>query len=107
MPSPSTTSAPLRAVPASQPEQPSQHSQEVVSEELTSALMERVAEIMARAEREGRDPDEELRAVVGRSVLEGMVTGYEMSVDGEVEEREDRGDATKRRRGNEGPEAGR
>ena len=34
---------------------------------------------MQRAEAEGRDPDEELRQVVGRTVLEGMVTGYGMS----------------------------
>ena len=36
---------------------------------------------MQRADAEGRDPDEELRQVVGRTVLEGVVTGYGMSTD--------------------------
>lgn len=48
---------------------------------------------MQRAEAEGRDPDEELRQAVGRTVLEGMATGYGMSTEGEGG-REDRdGDA--------------
>lgn len=34
---------------------------------------------MRRAEAEGRDPDEELRQVVERTVLQGMVTGHGMS----------------------------
>ena len=33
---------------------------------------------MERAEAEGRDPEEELRQVVGRTVLEGVSTGYGM-----------------------------
>ena len=33
---------------------------------------------MERAEAEGRDPEEELRQVVGRTVLEGVITGYGM-----------------------------
>lgn len=43
--------------------------------------MATVQDIMERAEREGTDPDEELRAAVGRTVLEGVVTGYEMTED--------------------------
>lgn len=39
---------------------------------------------MQRAEAEGRDPDAELREVVGRTVLEGVLTGYEMTTDGDV-----------------------
>jgi len=60
---------------------PSQHSQNVASELLTSSLMDSVQDIMDRAEREGRDPEEELRAAVSRTVLEGVVTGYQMSED--------------------------
>lgn len=45
--------------------------------------MDRVQGIMERAEREGTDPDEELRAAVGRTVLQGVVTGYEMTEDTE------------------------
>lgn len=43
--------------------------------------MNTVQDIMERAERDGTDPDEALRAAVGRTVLEGVVTGYEMSED--------------------------
>lgn len=41
--------------------------------------MTSVQEIMQRAEAEGRDPEEELRQVVSRTVLEGVVTGFEMT----------------------------
>ncbi|KAF8807033.1 ankyrin [Phlegmacium glaucopus] len=60
---------------------PSQHSQNAASEQLTSALMSSVQEIMERAEAEGRDPEEELRRVVSRTVVEGVLTGFEMSTD--------------------------
>ncbi|OCH94446.1 ankyrin [Obba rivulosa] len=63
--------------------QPSQHVQNLVSEHLTSSLMESVDDIMTRAEAEGRDPDAELRQVVGRAVLEGVATGYSMGTDEE------------------------
>ncbi|TFY60682.1 hypothetical protein EVJ58_g4986 [Rhodofomes roseus] len=59
--------------------QPSQHAQNLASEHLTSSLIQSVQGVMQRAEAEGRDPDEELRQVVERTVLEGMVTGYGMS----------------------------
>jgi hypothetical protein len=45
--------------------------------------MSSVEEIMQRAEAEGRDPEEELRQIVSRTVLEGVVTGYAMSVEDE------------------------
>ncbi|KIP05027.1 hypothetical protein PHLGIDRAFT_129141 [Phlebiopsis gigantea 11061_1 CR5-6] len=57
---------------------PSQHAQEQASEALTSSLMDSVQVIMERAEAEGRDPDAELREVVSRAVMQGMVTGYDM-----------------------------
>jgi hypothetical protein len=59
--------------------QPSQHSQDAASETLTSNLMQSVHDIMQRAEAEGTDPDEELRVAVSRTVLEGVLTGYELS----------------------------
>ncbi|KAH9928602.1 ankyrin repeat-containing domain protein [Fomitopsis serialis] len=59
--------------------QPSQHAQNLASEHLTSSLIQSVQDVMQRAEAEGRNPDEELRQVVGRTVLEGVVTGYGMS----------------------------
>ncbi|KAJ7127040.1 ankyrin repeat-containing domain protein [Mycena epipterygia] len=72
------------ASPASVPtieivQQPSQQEQDRASEELTSALMTSVEDIMRRAEAEGRDPEDELRQIVSRTVLEGVVTGYAMS----------------------------
>lgn len=57
---------------------PSQYAQEQASETLTSSLMDSVQDIMQRAEAEGRDPDAELREAVGRAVLQGVVTGYEL-----------------------------
>ncbi|CAA7267157.1 unnamed protein product [Cyclocybe aegerita] len=60
---------------------PSQHAQNVATEQLTAALMASVQEIMQRAEAEGRDPDEELRELVSRTVLEGVVTGYGMGAE--------------------------
>ncbi|KAG6830643.1 hypothetical protein H0H92_015540 [Tricholoma furcatifolium] len=64
---------------ASAPEPPSQHAQNAEAEQLTSALMASVAEIMQRAEAEGRDPEEELRAVVSRTVAEGVLAGYQLT----------------------------
>ncbi|CUA73380.1 hypothetical protein RSOLAG22IIIB_05270 [Rhizoctonia solani] len=46
---------------------------EAASEQLTAELIAKTEEIIARAEREGRDPHEELTALVGRTVLGGMV----------------------------------
>ncbi|KAH7930190.1 hypothetical protein BV22DRAFT_1001143 [Leucogyrophana mollusca] len=62
--------------------QPSQHQQNAASESLTSTLMQSVQDIMHRAEAEGRDPESELREAVSRTVLEGVLTGYEMTTDG-------------------------
>ena len=73
-----TTGAPSEAIP-----QPSQYQQNIASEELTSSLMQSVQDIMQRAGVEGRDPEAELREVVGRTVLEGVLTGYEMTTDGD------------------------
>ncbi|KAF8841762.1 hypothetical protein BDN67DRAFT_948915 [Paxillus ammoniavirescens] len=59
--------------------QPSQHLQNAASDTLTSSLMQSVHDIMQRAEAEGTNPDEALRAAVSRTVLEGVLAGYEMS----------------------------
>lgn len=64
--------------------------------------MQSVHDIMERAEAEGRDPDPELRAVVGRTVLEGIVTGYEMG-NNDDDHREDGTKGSKRSRIDEGP----
>lgn len=88
---------------------PSQHAQEMASEALTSTLMDSVQEIMQRAEAEGRDPEAELREVVTRAVMQGMVTGYDMSADAQDAERRgdgngrDEQDGTKRSRTDDGP----
>lgn len=58
---------------------PSQYQQDAASESLTSELLLSVQNVMQRAEAAGTDPDEELREVVGRAVLGGVLTGYQMS----------------------------
>ncbi|KAF5371854.1 hypothetical protein D9615_009569 [Tricholomella constricta] len=63
---------------------PSQHQQNAASEQLTNALMASVEDIMQRATAEGRDPDEELRQAVSRTVLEGVVAGFQMTEDDDV-----------------------
>lgn len=97
-----STSSPSISSPSQH--QPSHHAQEMASESLTSSLMQSVQDVMQRAEAEGRDPDEELRQVVGRTVLQGMVTGYGMSTEAE-DSRDDRDDSSgaKRSRMDDGP----
>jgi hypothetical protein len=64
-------------------QRPSQYLQNNASEELTTNLMDSVQRIIQCAEAEGRDPEEELRSVVSRTVLEGIFTGYEMTTTGD------------------------
>ncbi|KAF8674175.1 Ankyrin repeats (many copies) [Rhizoctonia solani] len=59
--------------PRHQEEQTQAQEHEAASEELTAELIARTQEIITRAEREGRDPHDELTALVGRTVLGGMV----------------------------------
>jgi hypothetical protein len=68
---------------SSQP--PSQHSQEVASERLTSSLMNHLSDI-AQNEMTGDEShtDEELRQAVTRAVLDGIVTGYGMANETDV-----------------------
>ncbi|CAK5268732.1 unnamed protein product [Mycena citricolor] len=93
--------SPATAVATETAPQPSQQEQEMTSDRLASALMSSVDEIMRRAEREGTDPDEELRRVVGQTVLEGMLEGYSMSEPSEENDRES--SPNKRPRTDDGP----
>jgi len=65
--------------------QPSQHSQEAASERLTSSLMTQLSDIVQRGEEvgDGSHGEEELRRVVRGAVLEGVVTGYSMTNNGD------------------------
>jgi hypothetical protein len=97
-------------IDAPTPQQPSQHQQDIASEELTSSLMHSVQDIMQRADAEGRDPEAELREVVRRTVLEGVLTGYEMTTDGEggtgAQDSRENANGAKRSRTDEGPGPG-
>ncbi|KAH9850256.1 ankyrin [Lenzites betulinus] len=87
------------AAPVEMLEQPSQHAQNAASENLTSSLLQSVHDVMRRAEAEGREAsDDELRQVVGRAVLEGVVTGYGMGTEGAPGREERDGDDAKRPR---------
>ena len=59
---------------------PSNLATDVASERLTNNLLANVQDIMRRAETDGSDPDEELREVVGRALVEGMTIGREWDV---------------------------
>ena len=88
-------------------ERPSQHTQNIASELLTSELMSTVHEIMERSEREGTDPDEELRTAVSKTVVEGVVTGIDLGEAANVDRREGDGhDRAKRPRTGDGPDTG-
>jgi hypothetical protein len=62
--------------------------------------MDTVHNIMERAERDGTDPDEELRTAVSRAVLDGVATGYEMSEANDETRREESPNSAKRPRTN-------
>lgn len=47
------------------------------TEARTDALMERVTEILERADREGFDPEDELRQVVGEAVVKQVIEGLD------------------------------
>ncbi|KAH6908995.1 ankyrin [Coprinopsis sp. MPI-PUGE-AT-0042] len=73
---------------SSSPAQPSQHSQDVASEQLTSELMATVHQIMQHAEQSGQEVDEAvLRTAVTRAVLGGVATGYQLADDSDNRER--------------------
>ena len=105
-----TTAGTMFEAPSNQ-QQPSQHQQNIASEELTSSLMQSVQDIIQRAEAEGRDPEGELREVVGRTVLEGVLTGYKMTTDGnggttDTHDGRENVNGAKRSRMDDGPSTG-
>jgi uncharacterized protein len=53
----------------------SEYAQQQLSEELTDRMMVSVQEIMTRAEQDGHDPEEELTALVRKTVLESLDAG--------------------------------
>lgn len=67
------------------PRQAEQH--ELTSEEMTEELIARAEEIIARAEREGWDPHEEVTKLVEKTVFGGMVRASEQDQDRYVPER--------------------
>ncbi|KAG8688550.1 hypothetical protein FRC09_012856 [Ceratobasidium sp. 395] len=77
------------SLPQSPPEvEPSVQDQ--ASEEMTAALIAETEEIITRAEREGRDPHDELTQAVGRTVLGGMAWAAQQQQDQErVQEERD------------------
>ncbi|KAI0691519.1 ankyrin repeat-containing domain protein [Cerioporus squamosus] len=97
---PTATSVGASPATTHAPEQPSQHAQNVASENLTSSLLQSVQAVMQRAEVEGREAsDDELRQIVSRAVIEGVVTGYGMSEQAAQDARQQRdGDDAKRPR---------
>jgi len=63
--------------------------------------MSSVQQVMERAQAEGRDPEDELRQVVSRTVFEGVLTGFEMSTDTSSKDSDD--SPPKRPRTDDGP----
>ena len=60
---------------------------------------------MERSAREGTDPDEELRAAVSKTVIEGVIAGHELGAAANAARREDDShDGTKRPRTGDGPD---
>lgn len=73
--SPNTSQPPSNGTTSSTTTQPSQYTTEVAAELLTSDLISQVQTIMEQAEREGKDPEEDLQRVVGASMLASMRAG--------------------------------
>lgn len=65
------------------PPHPCEYDQHVASEQLTSQLLASVHDVMQNAEVEGKEPDDDLRQVVTRAVLDGVTIGHQMSADSE------------------------
>ncbi|KAG8747303.1 hypothetical protein FRC10_001482 [Ceratobasidium sp. 414] len=70
---------------SSLPPPPAPSAQDVASEEMTAALIAETGEIIERAEREGRDPHDELTRAVGRTVLGGMAWAAQQDQDRDLE----------------------
>jgi len=73
--------------------QPSAYATDQSADALTSQLLARVHEIMARAEAEGKDLEAELDHLVGDTVIEGLMKGINLREEAEEDaEREAGGD---------------
>lgn len=81
---------------------PSQFATDRAAELLSSELISQVHEIMERAEREGTDPEEELKKIVGDSLLASIRAGQGMS--GQDSSSVSNSDSSKRARLDDGPE---
>ncbi|EJU04843.1 ankyrin, partial [Dacryopinax primogenitus] len=77
----------------SQAVMPSEHLQDLTAHNMTTGLMDRVEDIMRRAEAEGRDPDEELRTALGDVFRQGMRTGQNWGMEGREQQAEWNGQA--------------
>lgn len=77
------SAAPL---PSTTPSQPSNYTADQAASHLTNSLLTDAHVIMQRAEAEGRDPEAELREMVGRAVLDGVITGAGLVQEGDTEE---------------------
>lgn len=64
--------------------------------------MDSVQEIMERAEIEGREPDEELRGAISRTVLDGVARGHDLAAGESADAADDDSLQLKRQRFNEG-----
>ncbi|KZT56932.1 ankyrin [Calocera cornea HHB12733] len=98
---PNTSSAldPAQSIPM-----PSEYIQDLTARNMTDGLMQRVEDIMRRAEAEGRDPDEELRAALGDVFQQGMQTGRNWGAEGREQQGQNGdvdGEEAKRRRHDE------
>lgn len=55
--------------------QPSNYATDQAASDMTHSILTDAHVIIERAEAEGRDPEVELREMVGRHVLDGVITG--------------------------------
>jgi len=81
--------APSLPAPTASLPQPSSYTTDQAASSITQSILTNAQEIMQRAEAEGRDPEKELREMVGRAVLGGVVTGAGWAQDEEEEAHEE------------------
>ncbi|KAG8904089.1 hypothetical protein FRB99_002289 [Tulasnella sp. 403] len=74
---------------AARTQQPSQYATEQTAEQLTSGLIAEVQTIMEQAEREGKDPQEDLQRVVGDALLASARAGQGLGGSASQENDED------------------
>ncbi|KIJ52647.1 hypothetical protein M422DRAFT_26216 [Sphaerobolus stellatus SS14] len=72
--------------PANFPQQPSNYATDQAATDMTQSILTGAQAIIERAEAEDRDPESELREMVGRVVLGGVLTGASLAQDSSMEE---------------------